>query len=415
VTTVSTARSPLDEPAAPVPRSWVAWITLAGLGLWAGWFGPIQVLLAQQAEVLSPDHKEYVFGLVNGLGAAVSVVATPLCGAWSDRTTSRFGRRLPWIFWGAVAGAGSLVLLGFANTIAVMAVAWCLAQFALNAMFAALTATVPDQVPVRQRGVVGGWVSISQTLGIVGGVGIASVAGGIRAGYVATAVVVVVLAIPYLFASRDIPLPRSMRPTFDLAEFARGFWLSPRKYPDFAWAWITRFLVNLGNSMGTLLLYFWLQDKVHYKHPATGVFILTVVYAVFIVAVTVVGGRWSDRIGRRKIFVVWSGVVTGVAAATLAVVPTWPGALAGAVLLGVGYGVYLSVDFALCTEVLPAAEARAKDLGVINVANALPQVFAPVLGSFIVASLGGYPVMFGVAAGVCVLGSILVGNIRSVA
>ena len=206
-----------------------------------------------------------------------------------------------------------------------------------------------------------------------------------------------------------------MRPTFDLAEFARGFWLSPRKYPDFAWAWITRFLVNLGNSMGTLLLYFWLQDKVHYKHPATGVFILTVVYAVFIVAVTVVGGRWSDRIGRRKIFVVWSGVVTGVAAATLAVVPTWPGALAGAVLLGVGYGVYLSVDFALCTEVLPAAEARAKDLGVINVANALPQVFAPVLGSFIVASLGGYPVMFGVAAGVCVLGSILVGNIRSVA
>ena len=55
-------------------------------------------------------------------------------------------------------------------------------------------------------------------------------------------------------------------------------------------------------------------------------------------------------------------------------------------VLGIGFGVYLSVDFALCTEVLPAAEARAKDLGVINIANALPQVFAPFVGSFLIAS-----------------------------
>ncbi|MGH3510246.1 MAG: MFS transporter [Nocardioidaceae bacterium] len=414
MTAFPTTRSPFAEPVERVPRSWVVWITLAGLGLWAAWFGPIQVLLAQQAEAIAPHHKEYVFGLVNGLGAAVSVVATPLTGAWSDRTTSRFGRRLPWVLGGAVGGALSLVLLAYAHTVLVMAVAWCLAQFALNAMFAALTATVPDQVPVGQRGVVGGWVSVSQTLGIVGGVGIATAAGGIRAGYLATAVVVVALAIPYLFASRDLPLPRLLRSPFVLREFLSGFWLSPRRYPDFAWAWLTRFLVNLGNSMGTLLLYFFLQDAVHYRHPATGVLVLTVIYAIFIVAFTVAFGRWSDRIGRRKVFVVWSGVVTGLAALTLAVIPTWPGAIAGAVLLGAGYGVYLSVDFALCTEVLPTAGARAKDLGVINVANALPQVFAPVLGSFIVAALGGYKVMFSVAAAVCILGSVFVRNIRSV-
>ena len=84
------------------------------------------------------------------------------------------------------------------------------------------------------------------------------------------------------------------------------------------------------------------------------------------------------------------GVVTGLGALILAIVPTWPGALAGAVVFGIGYGVYLSVDFALCTEVLPAAEARAKDLGVINIAVALPQVFAPFVGSFLVAYAGGY-------------------------
>jgi MFS family permease len=124
---------------------------------------------------------------------------------------------------------------------------------------------------------------------------------------------------------------------------------------------------------------------------------------------------WSDRLRRRKIFVVVSGIVTGLAALTLAVVQTWTGAVIGAVILGAGYGVYLSVDFALCTEVLPNAEARAKDLGVINIAVALPQVFAPFLGSFLVAALGGYVTLYVFATAVCILGSVLVGRIKSVA
>jgi len=225
---------------------------------------------------------------------------------------------------------------------------------------------------------------------------------------------VVVLAVPYVLGSRDVPLPRSQRPDFSLRTFVRGFWISPRLHPDFAWAWLTRFLVNLGNSLGTLLLYFYLQDAVDYPDPEFGVLVLTVVYAVFIVASTVLFGLWSDRLGRRKVFVVVSGVVTGLGALILAIVPTWPGAIAGAVVFGIGYGVYLSVDFALCTEVLPAAEARAKDLGVINIAVALPQVFAPFVGSFLIASAGGYVTLYAVACGVCLLGSVFVRNIHGV-
>lgn len=411
---MTTARAALAEPVEAVSRRWVAWVTLAGLGLWAGFFGPIQVLLAQQAEAVSPGHKEFVFGLVTGLGSAVAVVANPLFGALSDRTTLRAGRRLPWVVGGALLGAAALLLLATADTVLVMVVGWCLAQGSLNAMFAALTATVPDQVPVRQRGVVGGWVGVSQTLGIVTGVGIATATGGIGAGYVATATVVVVLALPYGFDSRDLPLARRDRPAWDLPAFLRSFWLHPREYPDFAWAWLTRFLVNLGNSLGTLLLYFYLQDAVRYPDPESGVFVLTIIYAVFIVLSTVTFGLWSDRVRRRKVFVVVSGVVTGLAALTLAVVQTWAGAVAGAVILGAGYGVYLSVDFALCTEVLPAAAARAKDLGLINIAVTLPQVFAPFLGSFLVAVLGGYVTLYLVATAVCLLGSLLVRNIRTV-
>ena len=55
-----------------------------------------------------------------------------------------------------------------------MAVAWCGVQATLNAMLAAVTATVPDQVPVHTRGRVGGILAVAQTLGVVGGTGIAS-------------------------------------------------------------------------------------------------------------------------------------------------------------------------------------------------------------------------------------------------
>ena len=71
--------------------------------------------------------------------------------------------------------------------------------------------------------------------------------------------VVVVLAVPYVLRSRDLRLDAADRPPWDLPSFVRGFWLSPRRHPDFAWAWLTRFLVNLGNAMGTLLLYFYLD------------------------------------------------------------------------------------------------------------------------------------------------------------
>ena len=404
----------LSDPVEAVPGRWVMRVTLAGIGLWAGFFGPIQVLLAQQAEVVAPGHKQFVFGLVTGVGSAVSVVVNPIAGALSDRTTSRFGRRVPWVVGGALSGALALLLLAVADSVWLMLLAWCLAQVGLNAMFAAITAAVPDVVPVRQRGVVGGWVAVSQTLGIVVGVGIASSTGGLVAGYAATAAAVVVLAVPYVVGSMDYRLSPVLRAELSRASLVRALWISPREHPDFAWAWVTRFLVNLGNSLGTLLLYFYLQDAVHYSDPEGGVFVLTLLYAVFIVLSTVVSGIWSDRLGRRKVFVNVSGAVVGVAALTLAVAHTWAGALVGAVVLGIGYGVYLSVDFALCTEVLPTATDRAKDLGVINIAVTLPQVFAPFVGSLLVTFAGGYTTLYAVAAAVCLLASLFVRNIRSV-
>jgi hypothetical protein len=139
---------------------WVVWLSLVSIAVWAGFFGPIQVLLAQQAEAVDAAHKETVLALVTGLGAAVSTVLNPVWGAFSDRTVLRVGRRLPWVLGGLVVGVVAMVVLSQATTVPAMCVGWCLAQGGLNAMLAAVTAAVPDQVPVPQRGTVGGWLAI---------------------------------------------------------------------------------------------------------------------------------------------------------------------------------------------------------------------------------------------------------------
>jgi MFS family permease len=358
---------------------------------------------------------------VTALGALAAVLANPLAGALSDRTSPRlagrrWGRRHAWTLGGAVVAAAALLLLSRQHTIAGVAVAWVAAQVCLNAMLASLTAAVPDRVPVGQRATVSGWVGIPQVLGVVLGVVlVTAIFTGAVAGYAAVAVAVVLLALPFTLATPDDPLPPEHRPPWRTRAFLTGFWVSPRRHPDFAWAWVTRFAVQLGNALGTLYLLYFLTDAVRLADPEGGLLVLILVYTGALIATTVVSGVLSDRIGRRKPFVIASGLVMAVAAGLLAGWPTWPVAVLAAAVLGAGYGCYVAVDAALITQVLPAATGRAKDLGVINIANSAPQVLGPALAAPIVATLGGYPVLYLLTAAVTLVGSVLVVKIRSVA
>ncbi|HRD61282.1 MAG TPA: MFS transporter [Nocardioides sp.] len=428
---MSTLPAALAEPTVTPPSRWVALLALASVGLWAGFFGPIQVLLAQQAESLDPANKEQVLALVTGLGALVSVVCNPLAGAFSDRTTLRAGRRVPWLVGGALGGAAFLALLSVAPNVPVMVLAWCGVQATLNAMLAATTAVIPDQVPVDRRGRIGGIAAVAQTVGVVAGTGIAAATGSIAAGYLSIAVFLVVLAVPFALTSRDVALPAEARPPFELRTFVASFWISPRGHADFAWAWVTRFLVNLGNALGLLYLLYFLKDVLGFSSDEAEdrVFLLTALYAVTLLLTAVIFGIWSDRLGRRKVFVIWSGLVSGCAVAVLGIGQSWPSAVAAAVVMGCAYGIYTAVDFALITQVLPTATDRAKDLGVINIANALPQVVAPVLAGVLLAvveasgglvesdgdgfSVGYFAVYF-LAFLASVLGSVFVTRIRGV-
>jgi MFS family permease len=421
VPTASGAVSLTAEPARRVGKRWIALIALANLGLYLGYFGPITVLLPNQVQAIAGSaHKVAALGWVTAIGAAVAMISNPVAGALSDRTTSRFGRRHPWTVCGALAGAAALVLLAGQHAMVGVILGWCLAQAGLNAMQASITAGVPDHVPVAQRGAVSGWIGLPQVVGVVVAVVLVAVVVTGNAGYVLIAAVVVVCALPFALTTPDPPLPRGARPPWEWRAFARSFWLSPRRHPDFAWAWLTRFAVNLGNAMALLYLLYFLRDKIHYsrlfpgRKAEDGLLILILIYTVAVVITAVTGGVISDRTGRRKVMVTVSGLVMAVPAVMLALWPSWPVAIASAAIMGLGFGVYLSVDQALVTQVLPSAAARAKDLGIINIANSGPQVLAPAIAAPLVSQLGGYPTLFLSVAVITVLGSAFVWKIRSV-
>jgi len=415
------APGPDAEPQARVGGRWIALIALANLGLYLAYLGPISVLLPNQVQAIAgAAHKVAVLGWVTGIGAAVAMIANPVAGALSDRTASRFGRRRPWIAGGALAGAAALVLLAGQHALAGVILGWCLAQAGLNAMQASLSAAVPDQVPVAQRGAVSGWIGLPQSVGVLLAVVLVTDVVAGNGGYVLLAGCVVACALPFALSTPDLRLPRSGRPPLHWRAFARSFWLSPRRYPDFAWAWLTRFAVNLGNAMTLLYLLYFLRDRLHYGrlfpgHKAEdGLVVLILLYLAGVVITVVAGGVVSDRTGRRKLPVTVAGLVMALAAALLALWPSWQAAMAAAAIMGLGYGVYLSVDAALVTQVLPSAAGRAKDLGLINIANSGPQVLAPAIAAPLVSQLGGYPSLYLTVAVVTVLGSLFVQRIRSV-
>ncbi|WP_026360022.1 MFS transporter [Amycolatopsis nigrescens] len=405
----------LSEPTTPVSGSWTARLSLGILGFWVVVSTPIQVLLPLQIERIDPGGKETALALVTGLAAVTSILVAPVVGALSDRTTSRLGRRRPWILGGVLLCALALVVQSAQVTVLGVALCWMVAQGAQNSMFAGLNAAVPDRVPVRQRGFVSAFVGLPQPLGLVLGVLLVTqVVTGQTGGYLLLAGLLVVLVLPFVLTTKDDRLLPEQRPPFQWRRFLAGFWISPRRHPDFAWAAVSRLAIQLANSIGTLYLLYFLRDEVELADPAGGVFVLTLLYTAGILCTAVVAGRMSDRSGRRKVYVLTSSVVIAVAMLILAVWHSWPAAMVAAAVLGLGYGVYAAIDNALITQVLPEAKDRAKDLGVLNIANTAPQAFAPLIAGGIIATLDSYTVLYLAAAAVALAGALLIRPIRGV-
>jgi MFS family permease len=416
----------LTEPVTPVPARWISLLFGANIGMWLAIYAPIQVLLPEQVQSLH-DHvvksgsvpsgvDAVLLSVVMGVGAVASLFANPVVGALSDRTTSPRGRRHPWTVGCAFVGAAGIIVVAASGAIWVMAVGWFIAELGLGGMLATLTAALPDRVPVRQRGTVGALIGISQMLGTVLGALIVTVlVTRMSAGYLTCAAILIVTAGLFALRTPDAPLAAEWKPQLPVRAALRTLWMSPRQHPDFGWGWLTHFMVNLGNDLGTLYLLYFLARGAHYHDPQTGLLILMALYAVALLAAGAVCGTLSDRSGRRKPYVIGSAAVMATAALILLISPPWGAALGAAPLLGAGFGTYWAAAPALLTQVLPAAADRGKDLGLINIAYSLPLVVAPLAAGIVLGLLNSYPALFAFAGVVTVAAALTVSRVRSVA
>jgi len=392
---------------------------------------PILVLLLPtQVGMLDSVHKVALLGTILTLGGLAGVITPPLGGALSDRTTSRLGRRRPWMLGGVLGVIGGLLLAALFPSIPVLAVAWVVINGAGNLLYAVLTFVLPDRVPEEQRGTASALVGLALPVGQVAGLILVttvlkSAGGSLTAAYVALIALVVVLGGGFILFYREPQLPKGAMPPFHLGTFLKGFWVSPRAYPDFAYAWITRFLVFLAFFSVSSFSFFYLSDVIHYTQifpgqtVADGITITTSIVTVCTVIAALLGGLVSDRFQRRKPFVMGASVLMGMGLLILGLVHTWPAFIVATILQGIGFGAYVTVDIALITQVLPRAETRGQDLGVMVIALNIAQFIAPSVGAIIVSIfaanvVAGYSALYLVAAVLTLLATVLVLPIKGV-
>jgi MFS family permease len=238
--------------------------------------------------------------------------------------------------------------------------------------------------------------------------------------YVTLAGLLFVFVFLFAFVMRDERLPKGEMPPLKLRTFLANFWLNPARYPDFGWAWLTRFLFVMSYACATSYLLYFLQDAVHYEQifhgqsAARGVSTFQLILTALLLVSSIGSGILSDRTQRRKLFVTTAGIIMALALLLLAFFPSWLFVELAAAVFGLGYGIYVAVDLALVIQVLPSARNRGKDMGVINIAGTLPQVIAPALIGVVIGTTHSYLLLFSLAAIFSLLAASLIPRIKSV-
>ncbi|WP_329389046.1 MFS transporter [Streptomyces sp. NBC_01351] len=413
------APTPAPTPAPTDPprqRGLLPLLLVANSAMMAVYMGVGSVLLPTQVAAIDPANKVALLGLIGGISAIFATAFNPIAGALSDRK----GRRNPWVLGGALTALGCLAFLGSVHTALLVGIGWCLVQATMNVYQAAVTAIVPDRVPAARRGTASALVGLGLPIGGTVGVLVASqTATHLRTGYLVFGAIVAAAALLLTTFCRDLPrtepAPTSVSKVSKKAQLSA--FLSALGHHDFRWAFIGRALMVLGYFSVVGYQLYILGDHIELPAgltPPAAMALLTPVSMVAMAVSTLLGGLLSDRWDRRKVFVGVSAALAGLVMVVPVVSPTWTGMLVFSALNGLAFGCFMAVDTALVTLVLPRAEDAARDMGVLNIANAGPQIIAPFVASAVVTGLGGYTPLFLVGGALSLLGALAILPIRSV-
>jgi MFS family permease len=406
-------------PAHRVGWGFITLYTLAFISTSLLFLAPLLVTLALKVNALvGIERAPSGLAVVTGIAALLAMVGNPFFGKLSDRTASPLGMRRPWMVIGLVGGSLGILIVATAPSIPVVLVGWCIAQLLFNALLAALVAVLPDQVPPAQRGLVAGVLGVCVPIASVSGTFLVQLFTGNRlAMFLAPCAIGGFFVLLFAVRLNDRRLARADKPAWSLREFASTFYVNPRKSPDFAWAFASRFMFVLAYAFLVTYQVYYLLDKIGSAEAEVPhqIFLGTLVQSAVVVAASLLGGRLSDRTGRRKVFVLTASIVYGLAMFVLAVASDFNGFLVGMAIGGLGFGVYVAVDLALAVDVLPDKDNAAKDLGVFNIAGALPFSVAPGIAPAILAIGGGsYGVLYAVAGVCAIIGAVAIVPVKGV-
>ena len=317
--------------------------------------------------------------------------------------------RRPWMITGLAGGTIGTLTVAVAPNIGVVLAGWCIAQVFLNALLAAQIAVLPDHVPPYQRGTVSGLLGLClPAASVVGTYLVQAFDGSTLTMFLAPLVVGGVLVGAFTVTLDDRRLDPADRPPWSLRQLAGTFYVNPRANPDFAWAFTSRFMLVMAYAFLVTYQAYYLLDAIGVREEdvARQIYLGTLAQSAALVAASPLTGRLSDRVGRRKVFVVVAGAVYAVALLVIATASGLGGYLVGMAIGGLGFGMYMAVDLALVVDVLPDTDSSAKDLGVLNIAGALPFALAPALAPAVLGITdNSYTALYLVAAGCAVVGA----------
>ncbi|MDQ8737023.1 MFS transporter [Paenibacillus sp. LHD-38] len=371
---------------------------------------PALLLLTFKMIEIDPDGYTSSYGLVAGIGAFFALIGNPLGGALSDRSNLSFGRRRTWILIGPIFGCAALLWAGMATEIWQVIIAWAIAQLFFNFAMAAYTALIPDQVKQENQGTISGIVGLILPVAMAVGMVLMTLMPNATSitKWTLLAAIGIIGPIISLFLIRDgkVEIIEVPKQHVSWGEKLSKVYPSPRKFPTFSWAVVSKFLLMMGYC-STMYLTVMLVNRMGYTEDAATASVATInIISMLAMALTsVFGGVLSDKFRKQKPFLYVSALIMVVGILVYAFVPHYLAYVVASAVIGLGYGCFSAVDLALVARILPRKEDAAKDFGIMNVANALPQSIVPAIAPLLLA-LGGWSFFYIVLA-VCVVVGML--------
>ena len=376
----------------------LALYALANAGVVVAYTPLLTLLLPTwMARLAGPDRVAWL-SLATLLGA-VSASGFNLLWGWAS---DRVGTRRGWIAAGLAATLASYALLAAVRTPVGLVAAVIVFQGAVNLLLAPLVAWAADRVPDGRKGVLGGLTGAGPAAGALAGV-VATLPGlSDRAGLAAVAGMVAVLTVPLLivaFAPTGLPVTAAVERHRTAPQIAPEI-----KRADMALLWVSRLLVQTAASVlfAFLLFYFTgLTDA-----PATHwVARLNAATLALGFPLALLLGRASDRLGPRRPFLIGAAGTMTAGLAIMAVARTSSLAGVGYLLFGGGMSVFLPLHATFVMQLLPRRDRHGRDLGLLNLANTVPQVAATLLTATLVPRYGYATLLALLAGGAAFAGS----------